>query len=642
MSLAPRQTEFSPTDEDRDLAQRLIDLVAAIELCENAEQVVLRLSTCRNHWLTVNAVYVDLIDAACASGELGLVRASLERAVRPGIQNPEGNLMSTWRARQRELRNRVTYAIEARTKRDVWNRRRELDADLEHAIAQCDMLQRDRLRAAVARHRDGQAPDGRQIDGVYLALSDAEDETAGGKLAELDGLQPIVHDLVILGLHLVDLLEPISSTDVAAQQTLSGLEAEAPRTERVTQAWGRARRLVRERAEQLDLRVEGDVAATQGFDLDLGADEPPEAAVVLSLIDRCAEAIDRVYNEIASMFRPNAGKAPLPGPFVIDVLEHEQISAARERNFSVERAHGTIHPTPNAATIALLHCATPARGFVGTSVNKRYVSAGVNADVAPWAANVARRAVRAAADANAVALVMPEVFLPESVVDEIHDLVRETRLTVISGVEYRTTPDGLPQNRAVVLLPGIQQPIWQLKQHPSVYESGPEQFHADERLVVVGATPLGVLGVVICSDYLEADLLWALARVPERLDTLVVCARNPQPQAFERLAAADAERLYAHVVIANAYEKAGEMSGRGSVVMAPLRASREAPAGTLSMPYIDATVHVPFEVDPLDGQEPFLAIHELDLAKIRSRDNQRSGDQTWLPAPRFARYRQPA
>lgn len=642
MSLAPRQTGFSPTDEDRDLAQRLADLVAAIDLCEHAEQVVLRLSTCRNHWLTVNAVYVDLIDAACASGELGLVRESVQRAVRPGIQNPEGNLMSTWRGRQRELRNRVAYAIEARTKREVWDRRRELDADLEGAIARCDMLQRDRLLAALARHRDGQAPDGGQIDGSYLALSDVEVATAGGKLAELDDLQPIVHDLVILGLHLIDSLEPAPSGEAAAQQTLSGMESGDPRAERVAQAWKAARQVIRKRHEQLGLEVDGDLAATPGLGVDLGADELPEAGVVFGLIDRCADAIDGIYNEIASMFRPNAGKAPLPGPFVIDVLEHEQISAARERSFSVERAHGTVNPAPNQARVALLHCATPTRGFVGTSANKRYVSTGANADVAPWAADVARGAVRAAAQAGATALVMPEVFLPETVVSEIHDLVRETKLTVVSGVEYRTTPDGLPQNRAVVLLPGIQQPIWQLKQHPSVYETGPEQFHSDERLVVVGSTPLGVLGVVICSDYLEADLLWALARVPERLDTLVVCARNPQPQAFERLAAADAERLYAHVVIANAYEKGQETSGRGSVVMAPLRASSEAAAGTLPMPYIDAMDRINLDLDPLDGQSPFLAIHELDLAKIRSRDNQRSGDQTWLPAPQFARYRQPA
>lgn len=359
------------------------------------------------------------------------------------------------------------------------------------------------------------------------------------------------------------------------------------------------------------------------------------------LLRHCAGALQRASHRLARVFSPNVGTPAMPHPYVVDVLVLDKPSASRARRFKFERATGNRSPAPDNAKVALLHAATPERGFVRTEALKCYKRDGANADVRAWASRTAEVAYASAREHGVDLLVLPEVFLPEASVARLVERIREDgrdAVTVVAGVEYATDDNHDPLNRAVVLLTGRQKPLWQTKKYPSVYETGPDRFATDDKLLLVQASPVGVMGVVICSDYLEADLLWQLANCRERIDTLIVVARNPQPQAFERLAEADALRLYAHVIIVNSYQSGTELSGRGTVVAAPLRASstEEHPN---ARPLLEGT-HFALGLDPLDdGWPPSIEIFDLDLAAIRHRDDRRDGDRVWLPSPTFAKWR---
>jgi predicted amidohydrolase len=681
--LLPWREDFAPNDADREYAQRFDDLASAVEACAHSEEVLLRLSTCRNQWMTVNAIFVDLRDAAASAGELARFPVNLERAWRPGVQRPASTARSVHTRATTALRRvYLPAAIEAREKQSVWERRAELDAELEAAIGKLSRLAQDRVRAALHEHRSGNPPVTPHIDGRYLALSDEIDEAAEEIIAKLDALQRPLHDVIRIGQHLVAALDPRfddrSHADPSADPEPADSDADAAEEEaeaeaivlfdpgesteesrRREEAEERRAELAREQTELWEIARDAviagaDLIASRLLD---GEGDPAleidewgiapiprtfDRAAAGVLVELCGGAVDRLRRDLGALFKPNVGEPAMPHPYVIDVLGLEKPSADRERRFRSERVTGSVSPAPASARVALLRCATPARGFVQTEARRRYQQGGDD-DIRSWVETVARAAYAEAKAAGATMLVMPEVFLPERSVEEFVKRVREDgeeAVAIVSGVEYDFDEHGDPRNRAVVLLPGAHQPFWQLKKYPSVYEPGPDRFGTDETVLIVRQSPVGVLGVIICSDYLEADLVWHLASCRERIDTLVVCARNPQPQAFERLAAADSLRLYAHVIVVNAYEAYGELSGRGTVVTAPLRAGAAPGQPDVHvMPFLPETRR-PLAVAALDGgEQPAVDVHTLDLAAIRHRDNRRSGSKDWLPSPTFPIWR---
>lgn len=131
--------------------------------------------------------------------------------------------------------------------------------------------------------------------------------------------------------------------------------------------------------------------------------------------------------------------------------------------------------------------------------------------------------------------------------------------------------------------------------------------------------------VVVCSDYLEHDIV-TRAWLDQHVDTLVVCARNPNPSVFERLAAADAIREYCNVVVVNAFpgdDDGAPPSGAGALVAVP---RREEPLLELD--------EQPLEVEWDHSPKPSLAIAELDMKAISSRSL--SARRAYLRPSRFA------
>jgi hypothetical protein len=135
---------------------------------------------------------------------------------------------------------------------------------------------------------------------------------------------------------------------------------------------------------------------------------------------------------------------------------------------------------------------------------------------------------------------------------------------------------------------------------------------------------------------LEFDVVRDLADVEERLDLIVVCARNPNIKIFETLAIADAARIYAGIAIVNARPDRPEQEGSprkpatsdGTSVALPLRKHH----------LLAEAERVALDVAWSGDEQPSLALYDFPLRSIRDRDRESQADE-YLPPPAYTRRR---
>jgi hypothetical protein len=356
------------------------------------------------------------------------------------------------------------------------------------------------------------------------------------------------------------------------------------------------------------------------------ADTPADArpAVIEDVLGACESLLEKIREGIRESFRPNVPRAPLPAPYVLDFTPPRALLHTGT-SFEVVRGRGRQRSLEDRPRVALVAAGVPESAYQQGEIYRYRV----DESVAKNASEMAREAIAAAIEHEAQAIIFPECFIPDAAREELETLAAEHDLMLVGGVEQRFSIEGRVVNEAAVVL-GSAPPGSQRKQRPSVYEARAPVFDADHRLSVFEDTILGTMGVVVCSDYLELDLVWRLASHEPRLDTLVVCSRNPNPVVFERLAVADAARLFASVIVVNSRpvpRDAGDSpDGSGTLVALP---RREQPlADPLEAVTLDATG---WEC-PVGAE---LLIYEIPIADVRSRFKTRTASG-YLPAPTFA------
>lgn len=211
--LLPWKDDFAPTAADREYAERFHRLDELIERSEHSEDIVLRLSTCRNQWLSINAIFVDLREALGAAVDFDRLPENLERAWRQEIQRPLTTARSVHTRVANAVKNEyLPVVIEARKKRRIWDARDELDAALESAVENLPFLDRDHARAALSAHREGNPVNTPHVDGRYLGLANDLDERGEEALSRLADEQQIIHDAILVGQALVASLDPLLDT----------------------------------------------------------------------------------------------------------------------------------------------------------------------------------------------------------------------------------------------------------------------------------------------------------------------------------------------------------------------------------------------------------------------------------------------
>ena len=599
----PKDTSVpsSSTPEDQHYAQAFQDVAEVLRLSDDAERLTLLLSTCRNAYLTINALFRDLVEVLGHGAHPSLLSSALFLLK----QGQYG------RAHEPLDEAATALAIFAE-KRAVWENRRALKATFDKTLAEKvdSPLVRDRVLQLTRNVRTSDGEHGTTWDPRFYEFSQTESATLSESLAMLDETACVLTAIIAVA-------RAIAALPV--EDMLFGSEIEAQ--------WPHLRGLLVQNAAALDLVLvpaagDSTVAITwnlYGHIIEFpenpesgAAGIPPGVAPLLAHLDTQLRA---EYERLRITFRPNIGQPPLPPPFLIDLSEPQ----SREIWWPAPEAklHQLGREIPPTVRVALPLIGIPLAYF--NTTQDRYRD-----QYRPEIERLARAAIQTAGNRGADVVVFPECFLPRSSAQELADLAASLDLTLIGGLEGHLDGDALLQNEVLIRFPDHARLYQQSKQMESVYET---KLRVTGGVRIFQGTRIGTFAVVVCSDALEWGVLSALAAVPTDLHFIFICAMNPHPELFKCLAVADAARLYCHVVIANNCtntRQPSEASGEGTLVCSPRRDSCPSPSVpkfALGLPTIGGTA-------------PEMVIHEVSVESLLTSRRQRVGDFLPFPASR--------
>jgi hypothetical protein len=618
----PFEPEGDIPDADQSYVE-LFDLLAkAVVKTKSAEDLTLLLSTCRNAWMTINAIFVDLRSVVGAAGAYDPMSAIFYRLGQGRVDGVEKDLRATG------------LALEQVTKKlDVWARRHELFAKLTAAVDELEYRPRSMMRSFLVRQQEA-APTSHIAHGRYLALNlDAEPddlivkrELCAWARVEVRRVRPVAWQMITIA-------EPLSRLSAAQGESVlfAADDLDEVVLRDIRAAWPALIDVVDSARSEL-----GSFAQLDSLDVDVDQMDIAEARRRAGAIaDAGRQTIHGVHERLEAAFTPNVSLgAPMPSPFVVDLTGGRTDGRPHGREFNIRRVTGTVVTPDNDVRVALLRCGLPEAAYSQVDAS-RYVFG--HGTLKSQVIATAKAAITTAAERGCRLLAMPEVFVPEVAQLEIGELANTNNLLTIYGGEYASTQSSRPVNPVRISIPGVTEQPTQLKQGPSMFELRAEESASDGVLRLLRDTPAGVVGVIVCSDYLELDVVTQIAAVPERLDMLIICTRNPNIRVFEALAIADAARMYAAVAVVNARpdtQKSGAerlpATGDGTLIALPRRKN----------PLLEEADRVPLGVEWHGDEPPALAIYDLPIRAIRSRDRRNPVDDTFLPAPTFIRRRE--
>lgn len=609
---------FKPTPADLEFAAAWIALNRLIVKCKGQERATLLLSTCRNAYMTANALFTEL-------------QVILGDGVQPPGLRAGAELLIKGTATAQLLKTHFGRAIqtirEYEKKSSVWNDRQLIWADIEQAKAEIDKLDTlssSRVEAildtpvSASGNYEGQD---RELLEVNLESRPHLDET----FRRLDETFAVLRAAADLGFKAALALD----RDPQAQLALVTDPREQFGDEAVAEINSCVTRLVTAcRWHSTEKERKRTVGITSGHtrprmaghadDVDLPCEVNASNVeeIIGELGQLVREAMYVAHWKLCDFFQPNVAKPPLPALFKIrlpfPVAEQTPGSLAR---LSVRPIRCGADPAPDSVRIGLARLAVPVKHLNTRSYafEERKIEQDVADDV--------RRAIHVAAQGRCRAVIFPEYSLPNSLANEIHALARKESIVVIGGLEGMTIGDKLCA-RAIVAIPGEGQPHFQCKQQPSLQEANGNAFFRDDNLSLFLNTPIGDFSVVVCSDFLELGTLQAWHHSKPLPDLVFVIARNEYPDLYVSLAKADAVRLYTCVAICNVLDdkKTDTASLGGSCVIAPNRTKMELQAS-----------EIPAQGNFLTG----ISVYEVPLHVPRTRISGKP-DQGFFAVPRTA------
>jgi predicted amidohydrolase len=594
MGLAP-----TPQQSDIEFASDFLALNTLIEACPNGEKVALLLSTCRNAYLTINAIFVDL--QLLLGGEGQSLRGAAELLTRGEVK------------RAGELLGRATQTLsQADAKKDVWDTRDAVLAQAQSTLlelAKADPLIENRVAAMLdgVRSPDGQLLGGWNHETLAFDMTDRPHldryATAIGHVVE------VLRGCIALG--------QLSAVDysVEAQGSLQLFQSAAANSSPSPELGQLAAAL----ADLCGWNVqsEGDEVLIDNYasraaptlSAPMIVRLPPHMSADTAGLARPSvgtmirEAMYRCHDELTNIFKPNVAERPMSDPFVVHLPgEARSATSGVPREVKVERIRCRSGDGPrDHAKLAIANLAVSESDLDDYQIRED-VAANVISDV--------RLAVREAVKAQCQAIVFPEYSIPRSLSEELLKVANDERIVVIGGLEGDWKGNKLV-DKALVAIPGEAKLHHQLKQEPSLYEEAPPAFHSDNIIRLFTGTPIGDFAVTVCSDWLETATMRVWRSDKAMPEVHVVVARNGYTELYRGFGVADAMRLYAAVVVANVCEKnmgGGQekvINNDGSGVFAPLSKQSELKPALV----------------PVDGGVfcTSLSVFDLNLRAIRAR-----------------------
>ena len=595
-----RDPSSQPEKPDFEYAEAYDLIASAISECKNNEDAVaLRLSTCRNAYLTANALFVDLRVVLGHGKTPSLLSSAIELGRRKDLKG-SGNLIHKIKA---------TLA-EVRSKQDVWNRREELDAVFYAQVQLLKPLQRDRIKRALENVRIQDKNTNQLWSRDYYAKSLEEPFLAR------EALETLAHAFV-----------QVYSMAVVAESILDTQDIDDLFGTRGANAWLHLYSKLVEHASTLNIGVSKagevnwpDLSGTPVSMRENYPGEPEAWKTCLSLLDHLEQEERELYESINRSFTPNIATPPLPNPFQIVFRDRVPIGVSgnlatpqvRTRSFDVD--------VPRQLRVALPGYGVPDNFY--REENKTYADDSTRQSVT----RLVEMSIRSAAAQKAKVIVFPEYFLPRDQVFPIQKIATELDIVVIGGLEGHISRTETPTlvNDAIIVFPGLDQPFTQRKFRASNMET-PFETEADDFLLHFDHTAIGSFSVLVCSDYREFDIIAALAAKIRRFHMLFVVSNNRHVELFEAYALADACRLQCHVVICNNCASGnGTASSRGSVICTP----KSKPADRVRNTFDSVPVGGP----EVGGEAPTLLFCDLDLESVAA-DSPKPPDG-FLPPPK--------
>jgi hypothetical protein len=486
---APLSVDFIPSKEDRDFSHvfsavyQLIEAAVDQEGKPQSERLALRLSTCRNAYLTANALYVDLIEVFGHGKKPSLMSSSLV--------NLQREKFSVSKKALDEISENLSHFEE---KMKVWEERFILESILENALNSLNQLTTDEAIAIIQNVRQSSSYGKHRWERKYYELSTDEPSLMKEKLGTLKEVYASTKALLDVGRGIIHIAERIAeNADLFTGQYDP------------IRDWNSILEFLSENAGLFGIGVNGEGVArilswrdANGNVCELRHNTSNISRDQESLISLLKDTETKTYKRLASAFKANVGEAPLPQPFVVDLSDPSQGKPCAKNGINVERTdfHTSI---PQNVKIAVSGFGVPLEYYNRGSFFRFDTESKRNAVF-----ELAIEAIKTASSEDAAAIVFPEYFLPRNCLEEITRLAQEYNLILIGGLEGTQKEEKL-LNQASVYFPSTKRTFFVPKHRNSGYE--PNLFYSDTKHHVFERTPIGTFTVIVCSDFMVLTVL---------------------------------------------------------------------------------------------------------------------------------------
>lgn len=589
----PREgvTSEAPQKQDMEYAQALKDLHEVINKCQHSDNVALLLSTCRNAFLTLNSLFAELSFAIGSGDTPSPLWKGTDYLSKSRFSNASGEFQKV---------QRILSQFDK--KEYVWKCRKELYAEFILSANSLDMLKRDRILKYISNSKSYDSRTERVWDRKLYDVNLRERSNIADKFADVRRAYSFILRAVRAG----RLLCVFASGHGPQQQMMFEDEFEKKKiewsdvVEALLQAVEIVRFIIEKNEHNGKVTVSSDGIYEELFSFPTEGISSIEElnTIATGVATIITEAANQAYSVLCKAFEPNVAASPMPKPFLIDLTPYQVKGTETACEFRIKVVTpGSPFNPKEEVDIAMAHFPIPKRFYNGHFQFSEDASADEIGESV-------LKLVSLASSKGAQAILFPEYSLPHCKIDKITSKAREANIILVGGLEGRWLEGNLV-NEAIIALPCTGEVYYQKKQKPSVYEEEPYAFFFDGGLKLFKDTDLGSFAVVICSDYLEMDILNTIVSPPHHPDFVLVPAYNPIPDLFRHAAIADSVRMYTNVVIANTFNDGDECSAKGTYAVAPER-KMEVNEGE-------------FHSLPGDDNSYGIAIARLSIAAIRCR-----------------------